>query len=196
MIINTVDGLIKRLGNKKRRLFNINKSVRDLFELTNDQLPLNGEVFKLISLTGGFSSISFIKAVAKKEIIIELTASTLRIGEKQFKYLSELKNEGRLESALFFIGALMKTDNDKDDKYNYYQKFNKICNENDWKRVIVNNHSKVILMRTNKNYYILETSSNLNENPKIEQYSFENDYSLYEFYYDFFQALKEVRGFE
>ena len=191
-----LDGLIKRLGNKKRRLFNINKSVRDLFELTNDQLPLNGEVFKLISLTGGFSSISFIKAVAKKEIIIELTASTLRIGEKQFKYLSELKNEGRLESALFFIGALMKTDNDKDDKYNYYQKFNKICNENSWKRVIVNNHSKVILMRTEKNYYILETSSNLNENPKIEQYSFENDYSLYEFYYDFFQALKEVKGFE
>ena len=25
------------------------------------------------------------------------------------------------------------------------------------------------------NFYVVETSSNLNENPKIEQYSFEND---------------------
>jgi hypothetical protein len=29
---------------------------------------------------------------------------------------------------------------------------------------------------------VIETSSNLNENPKIEQFSFENDAELFEFY--------------
>lgn len=45
-------------------------------------------------------------------------------------------------------------------------------------------------MRTSENYYVLETSSNLNENPKIEQYSFENNKELYLFYYEFFEKLK------
>lgn len=44
------------------------------------------------------------------------------------------------------------------------------------------NHSKVTLMRTDCNWYVLETSSNLNENQKIEQFRFENDEHLFEFY--------------
>ena len=48
-------------------------------------------------------------------------------------------------------------------------------------------------MRTKENYYVLETSSNLNENPKIEQYSFENSKELYDFYYDFFDKLEEAK---
>ena len=43
-------------------------------------------------------------------------------------------------------------------------------------------HSKVTLMRTDCNWYVLKTSSNLNENPKIEQFIFENDEQLFELY--------------
>lgn len=47
-------------------------------------------------------------------------------------------------------------------------------------------------MKTKNNYYVVETSSNLNENPQIEQFTFENDKDLYEFYYDIFKVIMEV----
>ena len=56
--------------------------------------PDTETVYKLVSFSGGFASVSFIKAVADAEIIEELTASTLRIGEKQFEYLAALRKAG------------------------------------------------------------------------------------------------------
>ena len=52
-----------------------------------------------------------------------------------------------------------------------------------------NNHSKIILAKTKHNFYVIETSSNLNENPKIEQFNFENSKRLYEFYLLLFKEL-------
>lgn len=47
-------------------------------------------------------------------------------------------------------------------------------------------------MKTKNNYYVVETSSNLNENPQIEQFTFENDKDLCQFYYDIFKVIMEV----
>lgn len=41
----------------------------------------------------------------------------------------------------------------------------------------------------NENYYVIETSSNLNENPKLEQFSWENDKELFEWYEKLFIEL-------
>ena len=50
--------------------------------------------------------------------------------------------------------------------------------------------AKVYLMKTEKqNYFVLETSSNLNENPKMEQFILSNDQMLYDFYYNLFDNL-------
>ena len=190
MTIITDVGLLKKLKSSKRQLFCMNDGNRNIEQLAGN-LPTEDECFKFISLDGGFCSVNFIKHVANKEIIEELTASTLRIGEKQFIYLSNLCKTGKLKKAAFFIGSIMKEDI-KSDKYDYYTKFFEISKQYGWESFVVNNHSKIILMRTANNHYVLETSSNLNDNPKIEQYSFENSKELYDFYYDFFQVLKNV----
>jgi hypothetical protein len=57
-----------------------------------------------------------------------------------------------------------------------------VCERNGWRYASLKNHSKVILARTAENWFVIETSSNLNENPKIEQFSSENDAALFEFY--------------
>jgi hypothetical protein len=85
----------------------------------------------------------------------------------------------------------MKEDKKKLNDYNYFDKIAQTCELNGWDVYVINNHSKIILMKTESNYYVLETSSNLNENPKIEQYSFENNKELYDFYYAFFEILKQ-----
>jgi len=189
------EGLVKRLKSKRKKYFIIDKSIKALGKILDNKLPQKDECMKLISYDGGFASISFICYIAGKEKILELIASTLRIGEKQFNYLSKLYAKGMLLNATFFIGSIMQEDEKLKDKYNYYKHFDDACIKNRWNKIVINNHSKIILMRTEKNYYVLETSSNLNENPKIEQYSFENDKELYEFYYNFFAELKE-RGYK
>lgn len=186
-MIITENGLKRELKSKKRRMFCLNDGNRNINELTGGVLPKDA-VFKFISLAGGFASVNFIKFVALKEPILELTASTLRVGEKQFNYLSRLKEGGKLGKATFFIGSIMREDSKT--SYDYFTKFQEVCEKCEWEFYVTNNHSKIILMRTEKNYFVLESSSNLNENPKIEQYSFENSKELYDFYYDFFNLLK------
>lgn len=180
-------GFATRAASKKRQVFKIGKSLKILDNLIK-RPPEKDESIRAVSYEGGFSSISFITYIALKERVEELTASSLRIGTKQLAILEELRKEGKLDKARFVFGTIMKED-EKNKKYDYYNRLIDISRRNGWEYVAVNNHSKIILMKTNKNYYVLETSSNLNDNPKIEQFTFENDRELYEFYYILFDEL-------
>ena len=80
----------------------------------------------------------------------------------------------------------MKNDNKKLKSYGYYDDLEKMCAKNGWTVEAIHNHSKILLFDTDQGKYVIETSSNLNENPKIEQFSFEKDDALYDFYYKHF----------
>jgi len=170
---------------KPNRCFNIQKSKFDL-KKEMPKLPTN-ECYKFISVNGGYASISFIMRVAQEKKIKELTATTLRVGEKEFKQLDYLYKQKRIEKCQFIIGSIMK---ENKNKYkHYYDDFVSVCEKNEWEYKVYTNHSKIILMRTDEDYYVLETSSNLNENPKMEQFSFENSKELYEFYYNIIEEV-------
>lgn len=44
------------------------------------------------------------------------------------------------------------------------------------------NHTKITLVKTKKNFYVLEGSGNLSDNAQIEQYLFENNEKMYNFH--------------
>lgn len=181
---------LKLKRHRRARPFVLSSSVKDLKKEIGVELPTD-EVIKLISLSGGIASLTFIKLVADAEPIEELTASTLRIGEKQFQYLETLAKSKKLGKVRFFTSNMQANLDTRNAKYNYLSRFENACKKFNWNVFVVNNHSKIILMRTKSGHYVLETSSNLNENPKIEQYSFENNKELYDFYYGFFDKLEE-----
>lgn len=181
---------LKLKRHRRARPFVLSSSVKDLKKEIGVELPTD-EVIKLISLSGGIASLTFIKLVADVEPIEELTASTLRIGEKQFQYLETLAKSKKLGKVRFFTSNMQANLDTKNAKYNYLSRFENACKKYKWNVFVVNNHSKIILLRTKSGHYVLETSSNLNENPKIEQYSFENNKELYDFYYGFFDKLEE-----
>lgn len=169
-----------------RKTFNIIRSSAELERLIPD-LP-DSECYKIIS-GGNFASISFIRLVGSKTKIKELTASTLRVGKKELQQLDLMAKNGRIASASFVVGNVMKHDSKKGLSYGYYDNFESVCNRNGWSYCVSKNHSKLILMDTESGKFVLETSSNLNENPNIEQFSFENDELLYDFYYEFLQKI-------
>lgn len=178
-----IETIIKRLDSKIRVTFDIEKQKRQL-ENTIANPPKKNEVFKILSGRQGFSSIATIQYIADREDIEKLYVSTFRIGKKQIDIIEEIG----IEECTFITSDLNSKDSRKYDYFNYTKN---ICDRNGWKLIPANNHTKIILMKTKENYYVIETSSNLNENPKMEQYSFENDKGLYEFYESFFNSFEE-----
>src|SRR5690625_6978286 len=85
-----------------------------------------------------------------------------------------------LKKATFVVGGIMKEMNN--NKYNYFGFLKEVCKQNDWNLYIARNHSKIILFDTPVGKFVLETSSNLNQNPSIEHFSFEKNETLHDFY--------------
>lgn len=176
---------------KKRKRYSIVRSTHDL-ETIMPELP-NDEVYKFVS-DGGFSSISFIKYIADRTVITGLHASSFRIGRKELQMIDALHQQGRIGDCSFAVGTLMKNDSVRLKQYKYYDNFVAVCEKNGWKYVTVNNHSKLLLFDTGLGKFVLETSSNLNDNPKIEQFSFERDEELYMFYKNVFEMWGDEDG--
>ncbi len=175
---------------KKRYQFHIMREKSEIESLRHD-LP-GREIRKYISV-GGFSAIGFIKVVADQAKIYRMMVSTLRVGKKHLMVLNELHRQGKLENATFIVGSVMKNDSEIGKSYGYYTDLQTACERNGWRIAVLNNHSKVILLDTSKGKFVIETSSNLNENPSIEQFSFEKSEPLYNFYMG---AFKEITGGE
>lgn len=70
--------------------------------------------------------------------------------------------------------------------------------KNDWTVTVANNHSKIINFDTDSGKYVIWTSSNLNENPKIEQFIFLKSEEIYQMCEEEFfkKILEEGETFE
>ena len=171
-------GLVKKMKSKERIMMDVEAEARQLGQLIGSP-PKADQVYKMLSVKGGFSTLSIIKYVADIEPIDELYVNTFRIGLKHFDELDRLHHEKKLKMAHFITSTLQR---DTDRLYNYFGEIKKKCERNKWELKVLDNHSKVVLMRTKNNYHVIETSSNLNENPKMEQFNWENDKGLFEWY--------------
>ncbi len=173
---------------KKRLQFHIVRETQELTKIMPD-LPEN-EVYKMISC-GGFSGIAFVKYIAEKTRINRLIASSLRIGKRHLMVLDNLYKQGKLDRADFVVGSIMKNDSDTGKSYGYYDSLVSVCEANNWRVFLFNNHSKILLFDTDLGKFVLETSSNLNENPNMEHFSFEKNTELYAAYENVFESLFE-----
>lgn len=177
--------VVKLKGKKVK--FNIHREALELHEII-PELPPDNEVIKIISY-GRLSSIAFIKYVAEHTKIKSLYASSLRIGKKHIAILDQLHKRGQLEKATFVVGSVMKNDSKIGKSYQYYQTLLGVAQKNDWQIVVKNNHSKIFLFDTDSGKFVLETSSNLNDCPNIEQFSFEKSDELYGLYLPVFEEF-------
>ena len=173
---------------KKRLQFHIVREVQELTKIMPG-LPEN-EVYKMISC-GGFSSIAFVKYIADKTRINRMIASSLRVGKKHLMVLDNLYKQGKIGTIDFVVGSIMKNDSDTGKSYGYYDNLVTVCEANNWHVFSFNNHSKILLFDTNLGKFVLETSSNLNENPNMEHFSFEKNNELFDAYKRAFEKLFE-----
>ena len=197
----TVDicGLVLKMKSKTRRKFVIENEVGQLAALVGAP-PKPSEAFKMLSVGGGFSSLAIIKYIADREGIEELYCSTFRIGRRHFDELAKLKARGKIGVAHFVTSQTQERTDEiaeyNGTRYNYYEYMIERCRAFGWELKSFDNHSKLLLMRTRENWYTVETSSNLNENPKMEQFCWENDQTLFEWYRELFGQLLGAKSGE
>lgn len=160
---------------RKRKRYNIIRGKTEI-ETLIDRLPEDEECFKFIS-DGGFSSICFILYIAEKTVIKNLYVASFAVSKREMQTLNLLNNKGRLLNAELHLGSIMNRPDTA-----LYKTITKIAEEKGFKLRFSRNHAKVFLFDTDAGKFVIETSSNLNENPQIEQFSFEKDTELYEFY--------------
>lgn len=179
--LEEINGKFMKTKNKKIRKYNVKKGTEQIKNLIQTP-PTNKESIRLLSFQGGFSSINLILFIAEIEDIEELYISTLRIGRREAEELYKLYTKGKIKKIFLLLGYMQKLVDQSANGQGYFDYIAELFNVPNIKILQKNNHSKLLLMKTKKNYYTVETSSNLNDNPRIEQFCFENSKELFDFY--------------
>ena len=146
--------------------------------------PRDGERVEMISGRLGFSSMAVIDYVARRDPVELLSVATFNISRKRMR--ASLHRRGLVRDARI-VTSDVKAGRDR-----YCRE---ACARMGWRFDEVKNHAKLILMRTEGGArHCVRTSSNLNENPRIETYTWDNDADIYDFYAQLFDALRDLRG--
>lgn len=144
-------------------------------KLRNICLPEKGACTRAMSPPGGFSSCALVMAIARKTKIYKAYITTLRVGKKEADALESL----HIGDVRICCGGVARQNA---EKYDYVKYLQQIADRNGWQVRYKRNHSKVILLDTADGKIVIETSSNFNENPQVEQFCITNDESVYDYY--------------
>lgn len=138
----------------------------------------------------------------KKRIEFNIARETKELSDLMKELPSEdevikIVSDGRLSSIAFikYVADRTKIKDLKVSTLRVGKKqaiiIDRLANEGkiDNKVVVKNNHSKILLFDTENGKYVLETSSNLNECPNIEQFSFQKSDELYRLYLKVFEEV-------
>lgn len=159
----------------------------NLVSLENNlkRLPTEEEFF-FLQTQRSFNAFTFIPYVCKYKIANELFASTYSISRRVIDSLIELHNSGLIDKITLLISDSMIKRNPTtiDSLLSVAATYTNIKVLFGW------NHSKVCLMRTDKDFFVIEGSGNWAENAQMEQYTFANSKGLFDFRKELFEPEK------
>lgn len=151
------------------------------------RLPSDEEMF-FLQTNNSLNAFTFIQMIAKNQKIKELYISICSIDSVIIEALKELHEKGYVDAITMLISDRIKNRNPiivdmltslAKSKSNIALYFCK-------------NHSKVCLMKTEYNCFVLEGSGNWSQNAMLEQYLFINSKPVYEFRKKIFTESKLI----
>lgn len=141
------------------------------------KLPIDGEVLFLWTIQS-FNAFTFIPYVLKNcGRIDELVIMTYSINIRIIDALMKQVDNGNIKKIEIFISDSIKLRLPK--VYNHLESL--IEYRKNIKVIYSWNHSKVTLIRSEGNYFVVEGSGNFGENAQFEQYVFLNSENVYRF---------------
>ena len=151
------------------------------------RLPEPGEI-KFLQTIKAFNAFTFVELISRLSFIQELTASTYSISMKVIDALQEMKRNGRIDKINLMISdSMMKRNPKVSDSINAWATVDPMVSV-----VYSWNHSKVVAIKTETDYFCIEGSGNWGENACYEQYVVVNDESVYHLRKRLFTECKVV----
>lgn len=150
-------------------------------------LPELGEQLRFVT-TRAFNAIALLDFIAMKEKIVESFFCVYSIDYDSGMLLSKMAEEGKLGNVTFLISNIRNSAYRKKEQI-VREKF---INNPNIRLVFCGSHAKMMGIKTESNYYVVETSANFAPNSRIEQYMFENCRETYNFHKSWIDNIDKI----
>jgi len=153
----------------------------------SDILPARlqpGTSYHVLS-SGDVDALSFIAHLARAHRLDDLLISTFCLSLPDLEWLAQQQTCGRIGHIRIYCGEILRN--------TYPDVYDRLCSmerAGQADLTIARNHAKITLAAAGSARYTVESSANMNTNPRIEQSAVHSDPALYAFYADFFAGIK------
>lgn len=149
----------------------------------------DGESWHVAS-RGDIDSLSYLRHVlAGVPYVDHVLMSTWCIAKNDLTEIGNWLDAGRIEQFDLYAGEIFPGSYGDE-----YEQMLNLCDAYGARMIVAKNHSKVTLAcNTKESYYItIESSANVNTNPRIEQSAIHCGKDLHAFYLEFFGGIKSI----
>jgi hypothetical protein len=147
----------------------------------------DGESWHVIS-HGDIDSLSYLAHFIKHVEYFDYVAiSTWCMGGADLDLIEGWIESGRIESLALYVGEIFPSQYGDE-----YTRAVEMSERYGFRLVVAKNHSKIMLASGGGAHLVMESSANVNTNPRIEQTAIHASRELFDFYRDFFDGLKTI----
>ena len=143
-----------------------------------------------VASSGDIDSLSYVRHIlAGVTHLDHVLMSTWCIAKNDLTEIATWLDVGKIEQFDLYAGEIFPGSYSDE-----YEQYTKMCDLYGCRMVVAKNHSKVTLAsNTTDGYYIaIESSANVNTNPRIEQSAIHCNRELHDFYMEFFSGIKSI----
>ena len=158
-------------------------SERTLEEILPSELHA-GECHHIIS-GGDIDSLSFLMWILRKQKISRLLCSTWCVSLVDIQELERHHTIGNIGKLDFYVGEILPGSYPAE-----YKAIGDLCRKTGGRVAVFRNHSKVMAGVGEKFSFTIESSANINTNPRTENTVVTIDENLCKFYFSFFDEIK------
>ena len=133
---------------------------------------------------GDVDSLTYLRVIVKQQRIRYAVISTWCMALEDIKEIASWLEAGYIQRIDFFCGEIFRGTYTKE-----YNEMKELCREYGCKMSIFRNHSKVMLVYGERFNAVIESSANVNTNPRTEQTCITLDDELCDFYLEFFNGI-------
>lgn len=151
------------------------------------QLPWHfnkGDCFHCISW-GDVDSLTYFRVIAKQQPIKYALISTWCMASEDIREIDDWLERGIIGRVDFYCGEIFKGSYNKE-----YEELKELERKHGGRVVIFRNHSKVMVLFGERFNAVIESSANVNTNPRTEQTTITIDDELALFYKNIFDDIK------
>lgn len=133
---------------------------------------------------GDVDSLTYLRVIVKQQHVRYAIISTWCMAAEDIKEVDSWLDAGYIDRIDFFCGEIFRGTYLKE-----YTAMKELCRKHGCKMSIFRNHSKVMVVYGEHFNAVIESSANVNTNPRTEQTAITLDDGLCDFYLEFFNGI-------